>query len=78
MKIGKYQHYKGNHYKVLGVAFHTETQEKMVLYKALYPCPDLEEEYGKHPYFVRPYKMFNEILTLEGKQIPRFSFIGEM
>ena len=44
-----YRHFKGNNYKVLCVAMHTETQEKMVVYQALY---------GDYKYFVRPYEMF--------------------
>lgn len=47
--IRKYRHFKGNTYKVLCVAMHTETQEKMVVYQALY---------GDYKYFVRPYEMF--------------------
>ncbi len=78
MKTGKYKHYKGNFYHVIGVAFHTETEEKMVIYKALYECPDLEEEYGVNPYFVRPYNMFLETIIIDGKEIPRFEYIGEM
>ena len=44
-----YRHFKGNLYKVLCVAMHTETQERMVVYQALY---------GDYKYFVRPYEMF--------------------
>ena len=78
MQTGKYKHYKGNFYQVLGVAFHSETEEKMVLYKALYECPDLEEEYGANPYFVRPYKMFMETVNIDGKEVPRFAYVGPM
>jgi len=76
MKFGKYKHYKGKQYEVLGVVLHTETQEKMVLYRALYNCPDLYEEYGKNPFFVRPYEMFNEQVEVDNKLIPRFVYIG--
>jgi hypothetical protein len=76
MKLGKYRHYKGNHYEVLGVACHTETGEKMVLYRALYACPDLVEEYGDDPWFVRPFAMFTENVEIDGKSVPRFEFVG--
>ncbi len=78
MLPGKYRHYKGNYYQVIAVAFHSETAEKMVLYQALYSNPDLEEEYGLHPYFVRPYAMFTEMITLDGQRVPRFEYIGPM
>ena len=78
MKTGKYRHFRTrNFYDVIGVAMHSETQEKMVLYRALYECPDLDEEYGHHPYFVRPYAMFLETVEHEGKTVPRFEYIGE-
>lgn len=70
IKLGKYKHYKGKYYQVLGVARHTETKEKMVLYKALYKCPELREEYGPNPYFVRPYSIFLEEVILDGKRVP--------
>lgn len=78
MKIGKYRHFRTRKsYDIIGVAMHSETQEKMVLYRALYKCPDLDEEYGYHPYFVRPYDMFLETVEHEGKTVPRFEYIGE-
>lgn len=76
MRLGKYRHYKGSYYHVLGVAQNTETREKMVVYKALYPCPDLEEEYGKEPFFVRPFAMFHETVLVEGVNISRFEYVG--
>lgn len=75
VRAGVYRHYKGKEYLVLGVALHTETREKMVLYKALYKCPELEEEYGKDPLFVRPFTMFVEEVEWEGKKTPRFTFV---
>lgn len=77
MKTGKYRHYKGNDYEVVGVAMHSETQGKMVLYHALYDCPELAEEYGNNPYFVRPYDMFFETVEYDGKIVPRFEYIGQ-
>lgn len=72
---GKYRHYKGNYYKVIGVAMHSETREKLVLYKALYDCPELEAEYGSDPFFVRPYDMFFEKVVVDGVEMPRFELV---
>jgi len=60
---GIYRHYKGNEYEVLGVGLHTETEEKMVVYKALY-----------EPYqiWLRPYGMFFETVIVDGEEVPRF------
>ncbi len=73
LEKGTYQHYKGNRYEVLGVVRHTETKEKMVLYRGLYRSPDLEEEYGSDPLFVRPYDMFMESVEIDGELKPRFT-----
>ena len=70
IKQGIYRHYKGNFYLVLGVAHHSESQEHLVVYMALY-----ESEYGKNALWVRPYKMFIEEVEFEGKKLPRFEFI---
>lgn len=73
IKLGKYRHYKGGEYEVLGVVIHSETQEEMVLYKMLYETAD-------HPYgtlWVRPISMWNEMVEWEGKELIRFEFIGE-
>ena len=68
MKLGKYKHYKGNYYEVIGVAKHSETQEELVVYKALY---------GEGGLWVRPKKMFLENVNVDGKEMPRFEFVGE-
>lgn len=73
IKPGKYRHYKGKFYEVSGVAKHSESGEKMVVYKTLYNCPDLAEEYGMRPTFVRPHKMFTE--KINGQ--PRFEYVGD-
>jgi hypothetical protein len=78
MKLGKYKHYKGNYYQVLGVVHNTETREKMVLYRALYECPDLKDDYGDYPWFVRPYDMFNEDVEIDGAKVPRFEYVSDM
>jgi hypothetical protein len=69
LKLGKYEHYKGNQYEVIGVAYHSETLEKLVVYKALYQS---EEE----NLWVRPLKMFEENIIVDKKEMPRFKFIG--
>ena len=68
LKLGKYRHYKGNEYEVIGIAKHSETLEELVVYQALY---------GDHDLWVRPLKMFTEEVEVEGKKIPRFEYIGE-
>jgi len=70
LKLGKYQHYKGKEYKVLGVAKHSETLEEFVVYEALYDNPESK-------LWVRPKKMFEEDVEVDGKKISRFEFIGE-
>lgn len=67
---GVYQHYKGKNYLVKDLARHTETMEWMVLYECLYENPE-----GR--LWVRPLKMFLEIINLEGKSVPRFKYIGD-
>ena len=67
MKTGRYRHYKGNEYVVLGVARHSETDEELVVYR-----PD----YGERQMWVRPKDMFLESVEVDGKVIPRFEFLG--
>ena len=64
--LGKYEHYKGNQYEVIGVAKHSETLEELVVYRALY---------GEHGLWVRPLKMFLETVEVGDKKIPRFKFV---
>jgi hypothetical protein len=64
---GRYQHYKGKQYTVLGVARHSETHEELVVYR---------QEYGDYSLWVRPQKMFTENVTLDGKDVPRFRYLG--
>jgi hypothetical protein len=71
IKIGKYQHYKGKFYNVIGVARHSETLEKLVVYIALYKS----EEFGENALWVRPLSMFTEEIEINDKKIPRFNFI---
>lgn len=68
IKLGKYRHFKGNEYEVLGIAQHSETLEPMVVYKALY---------GDGGLWVRPAAMWDETVTRDGKTFKRFQYIGE-
>ncbi len=67
LKLGKYRHYKGNEYEVLHVAKHTETEEGLVVYKAI---SDPEKVW------VRPLTMFIEDVEIDGKTMPRFTYLG--
>lgn len=68
IKLGKYRHYKGNEYEVIGIAKHSETLEPMVVYKALY---------GEGQIWVRPAHMWNETVTVNGVEMKRFTYISE-
>ena len=68
IKLGKYRHFKGKEYQVLGVARHSETGDELVVYKKLY------DDYSL---FVRPYNMFIEEVEVNGKKVPRFEYLGE-
>ena len=63
---GIYRHYKGKMYRVIGIGRNSETLEECVVYQALY------DDYG---IWIRPYKMFTETIKVDGKAIPRFTFI---
>jgi len=65
---GVYLHYKGNRYEVLGIANHSETLEKMVVYRALY---------GDGEVWVRPLSMWDEPVETPEGTVPRFRFIGD-
>ena len=66
IKLGKYRHFKGGEYEVLAIALHSETQEEMVVYRALY---------GEGKIWVRPKSMWLESVEREGKIYHRFTFI---
>jgi hypothetical protein len=68
IRLGKYRHFKGNEYEVLGIAKHSETLEEMVVYRALY---------GEKEIWVRPVSMWNEEITLDGNTFFRFTYIGD-
>ena len=68
MKSGRYRHFKGGEYELIGVAKHSETAEEMAVYRALY---------GERGLWVRPLAMFQETVKYDGKIQPRFTYLGE-
>lgn len=68
IKVGKYRHFKGMEYEVIGMAKHSETLEPMVVYRALYGAGEL---------WVRPAAMWNETVERDGVTYQRFTYVGE-
>lgn len=68
IKLGKYRHFKGNEYEVIGIAKNSETLEETVVYRALY---------GEKELWVRPAFMWNETVERDGKVYKRFTYVGE-
>lgn len=68
VKCGRYRHFKGKEYEVLGTATHSETLEELVVYRALY---------GEGKLWVRPVSMWNETVEKDGKTVKRFEFIED-
>ena len=68
IKTGRYRHFKGNEYRVLYIAKHSETLEPMVVYQALY---------GEYGIWVRPASMWNELVERDGRTYRRFTYIGD-
>ena len=73
IRLGKYLHYKGQPYEVIGEGVHTETREPVVIYKMLYETPDFP--FGSM--WVRPKAMFLSDVELNGESVPRFKYIGD-
>ena len=65
---GRYRHYKGEDYEVIGIARHSETEEELVVYRCLY---------GDYSLWVRPLSMFRETVNVAGEQLPRFARIDQ-
>lgn len=65
---GRYRHYKGKEYEVIGVARHSETEEELVVYRTLY---------GNFDLWVRPLAMFLESVDVDGRAVARFQYIGD-
>ena len=68
IKTGKYRHFKGKEYQVIGIAKHSETLELMVVYQALY---------GERGIWVRPAGMWNETVERDGQRYRRFTYLGD-
>jgi hypothetical protein len=68
VKTGRYRHYKGNEYIVIGVARHSETEEELVVYR---------QDYGDGSLWVRPLAMFPETVEVGGRRMARFEYIGD-
>ncbi len=68
IRPGRYRHFKGNEYEVIGTARHSETREELVVYRALY---------GDFGLWVRPVSMWNETVERDGKTYHRFTYIGQ-
>ncbi len=64
IKLGRYRHYKGKEYQVIGIAQHSETLEELVVYV-------------KRELWVRPLSMFLEEVKVDGKKMPRFEYLAE-
>jgi len=69
IRPGRYRHYKGNDYEVVGIARHSETEEEMVVYRKLYDDGSL---------WVRPLAMFKEDVVVDGRQVPRFAWLEDL
>ena len=68
IRPGRYRHFKGGEYQVIGVARHSETMEEVVVYRALY---------GERGLWVRPAGMWLETVERDGQRLPRFAYLGE-
>lgn len=68
LRPGRYRHFKGKEYELICTATHSETLEPMVVYRALY---------GEFGIWVRPLAMWNELVEVSGRMLPRFRYIGE-
>ena len=67
IQLGRWRHFKGGEYEVLGVARHSETQAPLVIYRALY---------GEGGLWARPLAMWNETVLRDGAAVPRFAYLG--
>ncbi len=68
LRIGRYRHFKGGEYEVIGTAKDSETLQDLVVYRALY---------GEQGLWVRPLAMFTEVIERDGVKMPRFRYMGE-
>lgn len=68
IKPGRYRHFKGNEYEVVGVARDSETMREFVVYRALY---------GERGLWIRPLEMFASQVERDGRTMPRFEYVGD-
>lgn len=68
VRPGRYRHFKGNEYEVLGVARDSETEREVVVYRALY---------GERGLWVRPLAMFTQVVERDGQKVPRFAYVED-
>lgn len=68
LRPGRYRHYKGQEYLVLGTARHSETEELYVVYR---------QDYGERALWIRPHAMFVESVMVDGEPVPRFRYVGD-
>jgi hypothetical protein len=71
LEKGRYKHYKGNEYEVLGVGRHTEEDDYFVVYRSL------AQKNGTPEFWLRPYEMFIEMVEIDGEVFPRFQKVEE-
>ena len=69
LQPGRYRHYKGKDYEVIDIATHSETGERLVIYRTLY---------GNYDLWARPLDMFCEPVLVEGNAVPRFVYVGPL
>lgn len=67
LALGRYRHFKGGEYEVLGIARDSESMRELVVYRALY---------GERGLWIRPLEMFTEIVERDGRRMPRFQYVG--
>lgn len=69
LQMGRYRHFKGKEYEVIGIAKDSESLRELVVYRALY---------GERGLWVRSLDMFNEIVERDGQRMPRFEYVGDV
>lgn len=69
LQLGRYRHFKGKEYEVIGIAKDSESMREFVVYRALY---------GERGLWVRPLDMFSESIERDGKRMPRFEYVGDV
>lgn len=73
MKLGKYKHYKGNVYEVIGVGRDSDSHERMVIYRATYDS----KEFGDKAFWVKSLNGFSQNVELNGETVSRFKYLEE-